>query len=120
MRCITLLTSATTGTGSAAGLRRRRRFLILAIGSGGGAGCLRGLPSLFLVGIVSARLSENQKHCESVNFHLQIDSVACALDCSVPAVLNASISLKKQRPDQDAVIPKRQVLRDYLIKEPED
>ena len=39
---MTLLTSATSGTGSATGLRRRRRcFLILAIGSdtGTGSGC---------------------------------------------------------------------------------
>jgi hypothetical protein len=39
---MTLLTSVTSGTGSATGLRRRRRrFLILAIGSGAGfdSGC---------------------------------------------------------------------------------
>ena len=36
---MTLLTSATSGTGSTAGLRRRRRFFILAIGSGAGSGC---------------------------------------------------------------------------------
>ena len=36
---MTLLTSATSGTGSATGLRRRRRgFLILAIGSDTGTG----------------------------------------------------------------------------------
>ena len=38
---MTLLTSATSGTGSANGLRRRRRFLIFAIGSDAGtaSGC---------------------------------------------------------------------------------
>ena len=37
---MTLLTSATTGTDSAAGLRRRRRFLIVfAIGAGAVSGC---------------------------------------------------------------------------------
>jgi hypothetical protein len=36
---MTLLASATTGTGSATDLRRRRRFLTLAIGPGAGSGC---------------------------------------------------------------------------------
>jgi hypothetical protein len=63
MRCMTLLTSVTTGTDSATGLRRRRRFLILATGSGGGAGCLRSLPSLFFFGMFP-RLPGNQEHCE--------------------------------------------------------
>jgi hypothetical protein len=39
IRCIGVLGSARTGTGSATGLRRRRRFLILAIGSGAAFGC---------------------------------------------------------------------------------
>jgi hypothetical protein len=47
---MTLLTSAVTGAGSGTGLRRlRRRFLILAIRSGADFGCLRGLPSFFLL-----------------------------------------------------------------------
>jgi len=61
---MTLLTSATIGTGCATGLRRRRRrFFILAIGSGAGAGSACFFVRRFFLGM-PRRLTSNQPDCE--------------------------------------------------------
>jgi len=72
---MTLLTSATSGTGSATGLRRRRRrfLIVLAIGSGAGAatGCRR--ARRFRLGMYE-RLTNCRSHCQPVDYDVVLGS----------------------------------------------